>query len=239
MTYLELVNKVMRRMREPQVGSVSENSYSLLIAELVNDAKRVVESAWAWRALIDSVPVVTSPGTSTYDLQDFNCVASGIPANEDARIYMDPKYGVPLILVGTTGQETLLNLQSLPFDAVARQQQANNSNTSKPTDMLIKGNPNVAAGNTNMRVEFSPIPDGIYTINVFIVNPQNDLVDDEEVLLVPSFPVIQLAYLYGLYERGEEIGEALTLTSEKATAALADAIAYDSSETSDLIFSPD
>ena len=40
-TYLELVNDVLVRLREPQVLSVSQNTYSSLIGKLINDAKKI------------------------------------------------------------------------------------------------------------------------------------------------------------------------------------------------------
>ena len=45
MTYLQLVNAVMRRLRESEVTSVSQNTYSALIGELVNQSKRYIENA--------------------------------------------------------------------------------------------------------------------------------------------------------------------------------------------------
>jgi hypothetical protein len=45
MTYLELVNDVLVRLRETTVSSVSETSYSSLIGKFVNDAKRQIEDA--------------------------------------------------------------------------------------------------------------------------------------------------------------------------------------------------
>ena len=48
MTYLQIVNKVLRRLRENEVSSINENPYSLLIGDLVNVVKREVEDAWDW-----------------------------------------------------------------------------------------------------------------------------------------------------------------------------------------------
>ena len=45
-TYLTLVNSVLKRLLEKTVTSVSQNQYSHLIGEFVNDAKREVEDAW-------------------------------------------------------------------------------------------------------------------------------------------------------------------------------------------------
>ena len=51
MTYLEAVNKVLRRLRENTVSSVDETIYSRLIGEFVNDANHMVEDAWDWSNL--------------------------------------------------------------------------------------------------------------------------------------------------------------------------------------------
>ena len=51
MTYLNLVNGVLRRLREPEVTNVTSNSYTKLVADLVNDAKEIVQNAWDWSAL--------------------------------------------------------------------------------------------------------------------------------------------------------------------------------------------
>jgi hypothetical protein len=47
-TYLEAINKVLRRLREDEVASPDTSAYSKLIGELVNDANRMVEDAWDW-----------------------------------------------------------------------------------------------------------------------------------------------------------------------------------------------
>ena len=48
MTYLQLVNKVLVRLREDQVTSVASNDYSLLVGEFVAQAASEVEDAWNW-----------------------------------------------------------------------------------------------------------------------------------------------------------------------------------------------
>ena len=48
MTYLNVVNNVLKRLRERTVSTVGESTYSTLIATLVNDAKESVEAAWNW-----------------------------------------------------------------------------------------------------------------------------------------------------------------------------------------------
>lgn len=235
-TYLQIVNKVLRRMREPTVASVSENSYSLMVGEFVNDAKRAVESAWAWRALLDSVNITTVAGTSTYDLSSINTGLSGTPARENARVLIDPESSRPLIRVITDNEEMWVPIKNQSYKFVERYSAANDNIRGKMEYVFFETNPSAAAGITNLRAIFVPIPDKEYLVSIFIINPQNDLTTDSQVVLAPDFPITQIAYLYCLYERGEELGETLTLTSQKADQALADAISHDSSMTSDLIF---
>ena len=68
MTYLELVNEVLRRLREDTVTTVSQTTYSTMIGDIVNDAKTAVESAWDWSALRGAISFNTTADDATYSL---------------------------------------------------------------------------------------------------------------------------------------------------------------------------
>ena len=68
MTYLNLVNNVLRRLRETEVNSVQDTAYSKLIGDLVNDAKNTVENAWDWSALRTTLTVTTQANVFNYSL---------------------------------------------------------------------------------------------------------------------------------------------------------------------------
>lgn len=68
MTYVELVNSVLTRLREGTVSSVSDNAYSKLIGEFVNDAKRSVEDSYNWNALTETLSAVTANDVFNYVL---------------------------------------------------------------------------------------------------------------------------------------------------------------------------
>jgi hypothetical protein len=68
MTYLQLVNSVLRRIREDEVDSVSQTSYSRLVGEFVNDAKRSVEDSYDWTALRTTLTVTTTSSVFNYTL---------------------------------------------------------------------------------------------------------------------------------------------------------------------------
>jgi hypothetical protein len=68
MTYLELINDVLIRLREPVVTSNNQTTYSTLIGKFVNDAKRQVEDAFAWNVLGQTITVTTASSTPAYSL---------------------------------------------------------------------------------------------------------------------------------------------------------------------------
>ena len=68
MTYLELINDVLVRLREPTVSTNLETIYSTLIGKFVNDAKRQVEDAYAWNVLGTTITLSTSSSTYSYSL---------------------------------------------------------------------------------------------------------------------------------------------------------------------------
>ena len=72
-TYLELVNDVLRRMRENTVSSLYENAQSSVVADLVNDAKETVEQAHDWTCLRQDITVNYGVGSGTGAL--------GVPSN--------------------------------------------------------------------------------------------------------------------------------------------------------------
>jgi len=83
MNYLTLVNSVLRRLREAEVASVSTNSYSKLVGDFVNDAKRMVEDSWDWSGLRDTKTVTTSNGTQEYTLSGVDHSFKLLDANND------------------------------------------------------------------------------------------------------------------------------------------------------------
>ena len=68
MTYIDLINNVLRRLREDTVDTANGTDYSALIGDLVNDSKKIVENSFDWTALRDSIILTTTSGTSEYSL---------------------------------------------------------------------------------------------------------------------------------------------------------------------------
>jgi hypothetical protein len=181
MTYLEVVNKVLRRLREPTVASVSENSYSALIGELVNVSKREIEDAWNWSVLRTTLTATTAP-----DL--FNYVLSGAGTrfrvleiiNDTDNFYMQPR----------DGKWFESNLLMVPV--------------TKGSPLYYNFNGVTTYGDT--QVDVFPVPNGVYTLRFNVVMPQDDLTTDAEVVQIPYQLLIEGVLARAIAERGEDGG---------------------------------
>ena len=234
MTYLQLVNKVLTRLRETNVSSVEESEYSRLIGELVNDAKRLVEDAWQWSTLIDWVSYETVQGQYNYSLNNETDALTGVQGqslHERARFRRNPETGEVLSFITyPVGRESKLIEFAIDrnFDQIASD--ISQGVTGIPTHVGLQPIIPFVAGKINKNLVLWPTPSetGMITTTYF-TNPQNDFTDDSEVMLVPHEPVVLNAYLNALYERGEELGERMELIGQRAQASLTDAIQHDMS----------
>lgn len=203
MTYLQLVNSVLRRLRETEVSSVADNAYSKLIGDFVNDAKRNVEDSYNWNALYDTLSATTSSDV-------FNYVLTG--SGQRFRV---------VDILNDTSNWFLKEQSTVWFD-----QQFLLTNPLKGSPQYYNFNGVNVNGDT--QVDLFPIPNGAYTIRFNIVKPQVELSNNADVLLVPHEPVIFLAYAKALSERGEDGGLASNEAAQLYRQSLADAIALES-----------
>jgi len=202
MTYLELVNDVLVRLREPTVTTVVLNSYSTLIGKFVNDAKRQIEDSFSWNVLGQTINVTTAASTSSYSLTG---------AGQKFQV-MD--------VINTTSNVGLTNIsfvdmnRKLNFTPLANQ---------IPTEFAFNG----VDGSYNTKVNLYPIPDGVYTIKFALTVPQATLTSDATVVLVPDVLVVQNAYARALIERGEDGGFSSSEAYQLYKSMLSDYIALE------------
>jgi hypothetical protein len=205
MTYLQLVNSVLRRLREDEVTSVSQNSYSKLIGEFVNDSKRTVEDAYDWTALRDTLTVSTDNTAFNYTL-----VGSGNRmkildvANDTSNFFLQYR------------TSHWMNNAFLINDAP----------TGTPQFYSFNG----VDANGDNGVDLYPKPDGVYQVRFNAVLRTDDFTVDTDNMLIPSSPVVQLATALGARERGETGGTSAAELFALADRTLADAIAFDAAQ---------
>lgn len=205
MTYLELVNSVLRRLRENQVDTVAETSYSVLIGDFVNDSKQIVEDSHSWSALRTAIEFDTVSGTSVYALtgsgQDVEVrealnITSKLRLNARNRSYMNKYYRIGDPASGA------------------------------PNEFAFNG----TDANGDITVQVYPQPNNIFTIYFDSFVRQADLAEDATRLKVPHNPVMQLALAMALRERGETGGQSAAEQFAIADAVLSDAVAFDANK---------
>lgn len=181
MTLLEIVNKVLIRLREDTVSSVIETPYSQLIVEFVNTTKREVEDAWNWSALSTTINVSTVNGTPSYSIVGAKARTKIIDiANDTTNEFLHYK---------PTSWFTAQYLTSSAGNDVPKYYNINGFDSSE-----------------NFVIDLFPIPNASYTLNVNVWKPQEDLNNDGDVILVPYRIVIEGALAKAISERGDDGG---------------------------------
>lgn len=224
-TYLQLINEVLKRLREDQVGTVDYSSYSTLIGTFVNDAKREVEDAWNWLNLTTTIIFdLDAGGSNQVSLSEGSTSiisVTGQYATERSRLLYDT-CNRPMAFMTTDGKEQQL-IQMPDMDLQAYR--ILNDDALEMTDP-IHFSLRMIDGDIGIHFRDDPLEDRTYRIRM--CNPQEDLEDATDELIVPWRPVVHLATLYALDERGEEIGEPGSKAWMRFEKSLGDAIALDS-----------
>ena len=202
MTYLEIINSVLLRLREDEVTASTETTYSKLVGQYVNQAKREVEDAWEWVALRNTVQATTVSGDYRYSLDGikerfritsvFNDTVNGYLLPRDSE-WMSNQFNT----AGTTGQPTYYDI------------------------------PGIDETNGDYQIDLYPIPNDVWTININMHKRQADLVTDSTETSVPSYPIMLRALYSAIVERGEDGGLMAAEAYRDFKQSLGDAIAFD------------
>lgn len=202
MTYLELVNAVLTRMREDSVDTVQsiDDEVVRIVADLVNDAKRKVENSWRWNNLryewelglvVDQQQYVLSPSDNFVQIDHVWHTEKAYDLKESSNRFIKRK--------GTTGSAANPIYYSINGTTAARE----------------------------VKVDIWPRPKFEETLEVIGWKPQVDLSADADIMLVPHLPVVYEALAMALRERGEVGGQTSMEIFGMAKNYLGDAIAQD------------
>jgi len=203
MTYLELVNDVLVRLRESTVSTVGETTYSSLIGKFVNDAKRQIEDSYNWNVLGQTITVTTTSGTSSYALTG---------AGQKFRVND---------ALNTT---SLIGLRNIEFVDMNRKLNLGAPSQSIPSEFCFSG----VDGNGDTKVDLFPVPSGAFTLLFDLTIPQAALSADGTSVKVLDYLVTQSAYARALIERGEDGGTNSAEAYALFRGMLSDAIALES-----------
>lgn len=202
MTYIELINDVLIRLRETTVATSGETTYSTLIGKFVNDAKRQIEDSFSWNALGTTVTLTTVAATYSYSLTG---------AGQKFQV-MD--------VINTTSN---IGMKNISFVEMNRYQNLVPTTNGIPQYYAFDGVD--ASGDT--KVTLYPRPDGVYSIPFSLTVPQATLSSDATSVLVSDALVAQNAYARALVERGEDGGLSSSEAYQLYRSMLSDAIALE------------
>jgi len=181
MTYLEIVNRVLRRLREAEVTTVGANTYSTLIGDLVNSIKSEVENSYNWSVLRQTLSTSTSADVFNYTLSGSGTRFKLLDVvNDTSNCFMKER------------SSTWFNQQFLLI----------NPQKSAPQFYNYNG----VDGNGDTQIDIYPIPDGVYDIRFNVILPQDDLTNDSDVIKVNPQVVIEGTLARAVSERGEDGG---------------------------------
>ena len=202
MTYLELINDVLVRLRETTVASVTETTYSTLIGKFVNDAKRQVEDAYAWNVLGTTITLSTTSGTYQYALTGA---------------------GQKFQVIDVINVTSNVGMKNIDFVSMNRKQNFSTPVSGIPYEFAFDG----VDGNYDTKVTIYPRPDGVYSIPFSLAVPQATLTSASTVIAVPDVLVAQNAYARALVERGEDGGLSSSEAYQLYKSMLSDYIALE------------
>jgi hypothetical protein len=169
MTYLDLVNNTLRRLREDTVASVADTDYSSLIGIFVNDAIRYVESAWDWSVLRTTFSITTVAGTRLYPLTDFGVRSEVLYVHDETNNRVIP-------------QESLQRLRELSLGTDNAQ--------GTIQYYALEG----VDSNNDVQIRFYQTPDSVVSLSVYGVKRDNVLVNDTDTVSLPSAIIEQFAF---------------------------------------------
>ena len=202
MTYLQLVNNVLRRIREEEEPSVGSSTYSKMIGDFVNDAKRLVETSWDWSGLKTTVVVDTVADTRTYSILGSKDDIKTMDVSNDTSGFFVP------YRTSDWFRKQLLN-QTLVH--------------STPEYYTYNG----LDTNGDTQVDLYPIPNDVYQLTFRCVLRNPPLVADTDTVRIPWEPVLHFAVALAARERGETGGTSTPEYFAIADKYLSDAIALD------------
>ncbi len=225
MTYREIINSVLLRLREDTIasdwsGNINDSTltpYQKLIGVLVNDSKKNVESYHDWNALRESFNIRLKTGNMQYTLGD---ALRGS--------------GVTFKVLDVINQNTGQVLQQVANDWMNEQVfPLAQAQSGHPTKYAFNGISQAGATREpDFNIDFYPVPDTATNNNIVSVNivgAQKELQEANQVLRTPSQPVILGAWARAIAERGEDGGTQYSAVAAEARDSLLQAVQLDAS----------
>ena len=234
-TQIQIVNKVLKRLREDSVGASTDNAYAGLIAEFVADIHDEVQRAKAWKACKNKVTTQILVDQKRYNLSKLVGDGGDITSFENqlcttqSNLLFDT-CGLPLAYYYKDSQPTIGYPLALvnENDRIRQDNVISRDQTIQPYWFSLGQD----AENLYLDITYKPLiigPTDRFLLYCYTPDPQleSDGSTDDVVFRVPDRPVYLGALMMALNERGEEMGEPGNIAETRYMDALGAAIEMD------------
>jgi hypothetical protein len=206
MQVVDIVNKVMKRLREPTIVSLTESSYAMIVTEFVADIHEELLD-YDWSSMQHTMEVPVDSGQRVLDLSRLESNGGDVLAGSRvSTINSIPLWVKYFNSSNTTNDPIGFDVDiSLPEDVEQTYYDATNVSTGVINEVAFRGNPSrdgleailyPTSAARHLRIRMWTPEAVIDTTN-----------DASREVLVPWKPLYLGALYLALNERGEEIGE--------------------------------
>jgi hypothetical protein len=213
MTFRELINEVLIRLREETIatdwsGNINDSTtvtdYQKVIGSLINDSKRNIEMYHDWLVLRETKDIATVSGTRNYNLSS----------------------GQEIKIIDVINQSTGANLVQVSRQYINSTIYPS-ENSGEPMYYAFNG----ADSSNNLKVDLEPKPNSVQTISFDMVKYQDELKTASTVIKIPNKPVVIGSWMRAVAERGEDGGTQSTVIAMEYKEILNQSIMVDSGNT--------
>lgn len=204
MTFLDIINRVLVRLRELAATTPTDNDYVTLVGYLVNDAKKTVEEAWDWSALRTTLTVSATISDNSYTLTGA---------------------GTNFKLLDVYNSTQLSRMQLITQNDMNDRINLNTAATGAPSHFSYNG----VDASGDQKIIIYPTPDGSYTLKFDAIVREAELTLATDTTALPHQPIIMIAWAMAARERGETGGTAAQELFGLSDRYLGDAISLDAS----------
>lgn len=214
MTLLQIVNRVLRRLREDAVTDFSED-YTALIVDFIADIHAEVLDAHDWSVFDEEVTVTTVASQTEYDLS----TAASTPVTRESFLRYENDCPLVFYRKPTTDNQGH-QLRQLSWQAYVSMKNQNETDTSDVPEYFA-----ITQNDAGWRLALWPTPNNATTeINMQWWIPETAIAGETaattDTVLVPNRPLVLGALMMALNERGEELGEPGNMAEQRYYAAL-------------------
>lgn len=220
MTVIEIVNKVLRRLREDQITSLSETDYAEMVTDFVVDIHKELLD-YDWSSMEHTINVPVDANQRVLDLSRNE--SDGGDVTDASRV--PTVDSIPIWAKVFDSSSTALGFPidiALPEDLDSLYYEYTTQRALYPSAVSFRASPDRAG----LEALLYPVPSVARHLRVRMWTPEDEIdttTDATRTLLVPWKPIYLGALYLALNERGEEVGEPGGLAERRYAKAAAEA----------------